>query len=76
VAYRNKLMLVWFSDLFNPNPNNPNFPFLQTLPTAAFLFFSKTDYIIPQTFTITSEHIPFLFFSFYVLHFLVVVSVR
>jgi len=35
------------------------------------------DYMIPQTFTVTSEHIRFrLLFSFSVLHFLVVVSVR
>jgi len=32
------------------------------LPTAAFLFFSTTDYMIPQTFTVTSEHIR-LYFS-------------
>jgi len=32
-------------------------------------------YMIPQTFTVTSEHIRQLF-SFYVLHFLVVGSVR
>ena len=32
--------------------------------------------VIPQTFTVTSEHIRFLLFSFSVLHFLVVVSVR
>ena len=35
------------------------------------------DYMIPQTFTVTSEHIRFrLLFSFSVLHFLVVVSMR
>ena len=33
-------------------------------------------YTIPQTFTVTSELIRFYFFSFSVLHFLVVVSVR
>jgi len=32
--------------------------------------------MIPQTFTVTAEHIRFYFFSFSVLHFLVVVSVR
>jgi len=32
--------------------------------------------MIPQTFTVSSEHIRFLLFSFSVLHFLVVVSVR
>ena len=33
--------------------------------------------MIPQTFTVTSEHIRFYFFIFFsVLHFLVVVSVR
>jgi len=32
--------------------------------------------MIPQTFTVTSEQIPLLLYSFSVLHFLVVVSVR
>ena len=32
--------------------------------------------MISQTFTVSSEHIRFLLFSFSVLHFLVVVSVR
>jgi len=53
-----------------------NLPFLQILPTAASLFFFRTDYMIPQTFTVTSEHIRFNFFSFSVLHFLTVVSER
>ena len=43
--------------------------------TFPFLFFFRTDYTIPQTFTVTSQH-PFLLFSFSVLHFLVVGSVR
>jgi len=51
------------------------FLFLQILPTAAFFFF-RTDCIIPQTFTVTSSVICFYFFSFSVLQFLVVVSVR
>ena len=46
--------------------------FLQILPTAAFLFFFRTDYMIPQTLTVRL----FLLFSFSVLQFLVVVSVR
>ena len=33
----------------------------------------RSDYMIPRTFTVTSEHIPFYFWC---LHFLVVVSVR
>ena len=32
--------------------------------------------MIPQTFTVTSEHTRFLLFSFSFLHFLVAVSVR
>jgi len=32
--------------------------------------------MIPQTFTVTSEHIRFYFLVFFVLHFLVVASVR
>jgi len=32
--------------------------------------------MIPQTFTVTSEHIRFYFLVFSVLHFLVVVSMR
>ena len=51
----------------------PGLPFLLIFPTAAFLFFFRTDYMIPQTFTGTSENIRFLLFSFFVLHFLVVV---
>jgi len=39
-------------------------------------FFFRTDYMIPQPLTVTSEHIRFLRFSFSVLHFLVVGSVR
>jgi len=35
-----------------------NLPFWQILPTAAFF---RTDYMIPQTFTVTSEHIRFYF---------------
>jgi len=39
-------------------------------------FFSRTDYMTPQTFTVTSEHIRFRFLVFLFLHFLVVVSVQ
>jgi len=42
----------------------PFAPFLRILPTAAFLFFFRTDYMILQTFTVTSEHICFLLSSF------------
>ena len=57
------------------------FVFLQILPTAAFPFLLRDLLIvtawIPETFTVTSEHIRFLLFSFYsVLRFLVVGSVR
>jgi len=41
-----------------------NLPFLKILPTAAFFFFLSTDYMIPRTFTGTSEHIRLLLFSF------------
>ena len=41
-----------------------------------FFFFFRTDYMIPQTFTVTSSIRLFLLFSFSVLQFLVVVSVR
>ena len=54
-----------------------NLPFLQILPTVAFLFFPRTDSTpSPGIFTDTSEHIRFLLFSFSVFHFLVVGSVR
>jgi len=45
------------------------FLFCKSFPLQPFLFFFRTDYMIPQTFTVTSEHIRFYFFSFSVLHF-------
>ena len=40
-------------------------PFLQILPTAAFLFLLQDLlYTIPQTVTVTSEHIRFYFLVF------------
>jgi len=43
----------------------------------SLFFFFRTDYMIAQTFTVTSEHIRFYFLVFFsVLHLLVVVSVR
>ena len=51
-------------------------PFSANPSTAAFLFFFRTDYVIPQTFTVTYEHIRFYFLVVSVLHFLVVVSER
>jgi len=48
----------------------------KSFPLQPFLFFFSTDYMIPQTFTVTSEHIRFYFFCFSVLHFLIVVSMR
>jgi len=50
--------------------------FSANIPTAAFLFFFRTDYTDSPLFTVTSEHILFLLFSFSVLHVLVVGSVR
>jgi len=45
--------------------------FSQILPTAAF----RTDYMIPQTFTVTSSISVLLFSFFFCLHFLAVGSV-
>jgi len=50
-------------------PEFKNLLFLQILPTATFLFFFRTDYMIPQTFTITSStgcfyFLVFLFYNF------------
>jgi len=50
-------------------PDFKNLLFLQILPTATFLFFFRTDYMIPQTFTITSStgcfyFLVFLFYNF------------
>jgi len=50
--------------------------FCKSFPLQPFFFFSRTDYAIPQTFTVTSEHIRFYFLVLSVLHFLVVGSVR
>jgi len=41
---------------FSANPLNPPQP---------FLFFSRTDYMIPRTFTVTSEHTRFHFLVFF-----------
>jgi len=51
---------------FSANPSHYSLSF----------FFFRADYPIPQTFTVTSEHIRFYFSVFLFLHFLVVVSVR
>jgi len=49
------------------------FFFCKSFPLQPFFFFFRTDYMIPQTFTVRL----FLLFSFFsVLQFLVVVSVR
>jgi len=50
--------------------------FCKSFPLQPFFFFSRTDYTIPQTFTVTSEHIRFYFLVLSVLHFQVVGSVR
>ena len=50
------------------------FLFCKSFPLKPFLFFFRT-YVIPQTFTVTFEHIRFYLLVFFVLHFLVVVSV-
>jgi len=50
--------------------------FCKSFPLQPFFFFFSTDYMIPQTFTVTSERFRFHFFSFSVLHFLFVGSVR
>ena len=53
------------------------FLFCKSFPLQPFLFFFRTDYMIPQTFTVTSEHIRFYFLVFCTfLNFLVVGSVR
>ena len=50
-----------------------DFLFCKSFPLQPFFFFFRTDYMIPQTCTVTSEHIRFYFFLFFfsVLHFLV-----
>jgi len=54
---------------------SPDFLFCKSFPLQPFFFFVKTDYTIPQIFTVTSEHIRLYFcLVFSVLHFLVVVS--
>ena len=52
------------------------FLFCKSFPLQPFFFFFRTDYMIPQTFTVTSQHIRFYFLVFPFLHFLAVVSVR
>ena len=54
------------------------FLFCKSFPLQPFFFFFRTDYMIPQTFTVTSEHIRFyflVFFCFYTIY-TVVVSAR
>ena len=52
---------------------SPTLSFIQDLkpsfsanpfPLQPFFFFFRTDYMIPQTFTVTSEHIRFYFLVF------------
>ena len=43
--------------------------FCKSFPLQPFFFFFRTDYKIPQTFTVTSEHIRFYFLVFLFLHF-------
>ena len=38
--------------------------FCKSFPPQPFLFFSRNEYMIPQTLTATSEHIRFYFFCF------------
>ena len=52
------------------------FLFCKSFPLQPFLFFFRTDYMILQTFTVTSEHIRFYFLVFFCFTLLVVVSVR
>jgi len=40
------------------------FLFCKSFPLQPFFFFFRTDYMIPQTFTVTSEHIRFYFLIF------------
>jgi len=40
------------------------FLFCESFPPQPFLFFFRTDYMIPQTFTVTPEHIRFYFLVF------------
>jgi len=54
---------------------NPSF-FCKSFPLQHFFFFVVTDYMIPQTFTVASEHIRFYFLFFVCFTLLVVVSVR
>jgi len=56
------------------HPRLKTFLFCKSFPPQPFFF--TTDYMIPQTFTVTSEHTRFYFSVFLFLHFLVVVSVR
>ena len=53
---------------FIPDLGPKTFLFCKSFPLQPFFFFFRTDYMIPQTFTVTYEHIRF--------YFLVVVSVR
>ena len=48
----------------------------KSCPLQPFFFFFRIDYMIPQTFTFTSEHIRFYFLVFFVLYFSVVSSAR
>ena len=45
-------------------PGLKTFLFCKFFSLQPFFFFFRTDYMIPQTFTVTSEHIRFYFFCF------------
>ena len=42
--------------------------FCKSFPLQPFFFFFRTDYMIPQTFTATSEHIRFYFSVFFLFY--------
>jgi len=71
--------LTCSSDVLIPSPHSfipcLNLPFLQILPTVAFLFFFRTDYMdSPDCLLMLVSISVFLLFSFSVSHFLVVGS--
>jgi len=60
-------LYVWFyanGMALNPDKSEAIFLFCKSFPLQPFFFFFMTSYMIPQTFTVTSEYIRFYFLVF------------
>jgi len=67
LLFLTQVTFVTFSLILNDYSSNARFKtflFYKSFPLQPFFFFFRTDYVIPQTFSVTSEHIRFYFLVF------------